>query len=281
MTFAAIDGEILPSEDAKLPLDDLGFLRGLGVFENFRTYNKQPFRLMDRYEKLKGSGAAIGITLRYSYEEIEEMITSLIKRSHSEEVTLRLVLTGGSSNNGLTIDSISRFIILMRPMEKLPTRYTEEGLHLITTHLKRPFPTLKSLEYLSSILALKEAKDKGADDALYLNENQGILETTTANFFAFSRGKLLTTNSKEILPGITRKVILELQKNIEFETIDLADLPLLEEAFTSSSIKGILPVASINGHRIGNGKLGQQTKELISRFSAYAHQATLPSSHFA
>ena len=117
-------------------------------------------------------------------------------------------------------------------------------------------------------MALKKAKAAGALEALYVNRQQHILEGTTTNFFIFQGSKLITPGD-DILPGITRDVVLELVQD-QFEVIErpilFDDLPLASEAFITASNKEVMPVCRVNNIIIGNGLPGPNTKTIMDEY---------------
>jgi len=142
------------------------------------------------------------------------------------------------------------------------------GYKVITTSLQRVAPQAKTTSYLAAIRALKDASRRGADDALFVNEQGHVLEGTRSNFFVF-RGNTLVTPRAEILMGITRNVVLELAQGrfpIEERPILLEELPQVDEAFMTGSSREIMPVVQIDDLVIGNGRPGKRTYELEQKF---------------
>ena len=121
---------------------------------------------------------------------------------------------------------------------------------------------------MAAVQALKEAANRGAADALFVNEQGHVQEATRSNFFIF-RGDILVTPRDGVLHGITRNVVLQLAQGrfaVEERPILLEELPLADEAFITSSSKEITPVVKIEDLVIGSGKPGPRTTELEQRF---------------
>ncbi len=148
----------------------------------------------------------------------------------------------------------------------------QEGMKAITTRQLRFLPNVKSTNYFPSVSALKNAVKSGCDDALFINDQDEILEGTTSNVFFFKNGTLFTDNSDLIINGVTRDIVLEIAKNyypIELKPITLSDLKNCQEAFFTSSIKDLIPLVQIDQIKIGDGKPGPFTNHLRSLFRIY------------
>jgi branched-chain amino acid aminotransferase len=134
--------------------------------------------------------------------------------------------------------------------------------------LHRALPEAKTANYVAAIRALKEAACYGASDALFVNEQDHVLEATRSNFFIF-RGDTLITPRTGVLIGVTRNVVLGLARDrfaIEERPIQLEELFIADEAFLTSSSREITPIVQIDDWTIGDGKPGPRTYELEQRF---------------
>ncbi|NGX47897.1 MAG: D-alanine aminotransferase [Chlamydiae bacterium] len=265
MITSYINGKYL--EEAVISVFDLGFLRGHGIFENFRTYQRQPVFLKKRLLRLEKSARAVGIDLPQSLEEIEKIVHSLIENNGFIESVIRIILTKGETEDGITPLRNSSLIVITMPLTPPPAEYYEKGIYAITANEKRPMPHIKTLNYLPALMLLDEARAKGAQEVLYCSENK-ILEGTTCNFFAI-KGNTLITAPEQILPGITREIILQEAKSsfaIEMRPLHLNEIAEIDEAFVSSSIKEIVPIVAIDGQKIGVGIPGPKTAEIAELF---------------
>ncbi|NGX46310.1 MAG: D-alanine aminotransferase [Chlamydiae bacterium] len=262
-----INGVYCPTEESTISVQDLGFLRGIGVFEYMRTYQKRPFYLQKRLERLKSSTETLGIPLSYSIAEIEKITHALIEKAPWEELTLRILATGGTSLDGLTPTGGGSLVVL-----SAPTPAPAEPLRLITYEAARYHPECKTLHYLPALLARQKAKQLGADDALFCTGNGEILEATTANFFAIKEGVLITAE-QGILKGITRQILLDKlwEGRIEYRPLHRSEIPTLDEAFITSSIREIVPIISIDGHSL---PAQTTTNQLIQAFKKLTSQET-------
>jgi len=266
-----VNGEYLPLDQASLPLNDLGIVRGYGIFDYLRTYNKVPFRLREHVERLQKSAELIGLSLPWSTEEIEGITQETLRRNNLPEASIRLVVTGGSSADFITPPEEPSLVVIVTPVAQYPVEYYEKGVKVVTVPIERFIPQAKTLNYISAIMALQQAKRANAIDALYVNQQSHVLEGTTTNFFVFRESKLITPK-ENILNGITRNVVLELAKN-RFEIVEQPiyynDLNSCDEAFITSSTKEIMPVVQIDDLQISNGKPGEKTQLLMHLFNNY------------
>lgn len=257
---------------ASIPLFDLGVVRGYGVFDYLRTYNRVPFHLHKHLSRFILSAKSIGLCVPKTLSEIEVLITDMMTRVVADELSIKLILTGGISEDQLTFENEPTLAIAVYPFAPLVTQEEyARGFSVMITKQERILPESKTLVYLPAILALQEAKKLGFDDALYMNKSNHLLESTTSNLFAFKEGKLYTPN-QEILNGITREVILSIAKK-HFEVYEAPilynELDSIDEIFLTSSNKEIVPVVAVNKHQIGTGLPGKKTKFLMKEFAAY------------
>lgn len=259
-------------DEAKISVFDLSVLRGYGVFEYLRTYQKEPFHLEDHLKRLKRSAAQVGIPLPKSLDEIEALVFETIQQAAFQEVSIKIVITGGASEDYYLPEDRPNFLIIAYPYAPYPEIFYEQGVRLITKTFARSFPTAKTIEYLPAIVAMKEAKKVGAEDVLFIDSKGSILETGTANFFAFKGGTLITPG-EGVLPGITRQVVLELAQElcpIEIREIKAEEIPTFDGAFITSSNKEVMPVSQIDDTLLGQGKIYPMINQLIEKFTEYS-----------
>lgn len=266
-----LNGNYVPVDQACLPINDLGILRGYGVFDFLRTYNGIPFRLREHVQRLQKSAKLINLSLPWSTEEIEAIAQDTLARNHLAEANIRIVVTGGSSTDFITPSGQPSLMVIVTPVSNLPSAYYEQGVKVISVKIERFLPTAKSLNYISAIGALQQAKLTNAVEALYVNQQGHVLEGTTTNLFVF-RGSQLITPKEGILYGITRAVVLELAKDrfdIVEQPIDYSELSYCDEAFITATNKEIMPVVQIDQIPISQGKPGERTQLLMHLFHKY------------
>lgn len=262
------NGRFVSLEEATVSVRDLAVLRGYGVFDFLRTYNGKPFKLREHLLRLERSARLILLDLPASLDEIEVIVLDTLHRNNIQEATVRIVVTGGISSDGITPCGDSGLIVLVSPAHLYPASFYNEGIKVITVKLERYIPGAKTINYIPAIVAQKQAKAVGAVEALYVNGQGHILEGTTTNFFIFKGNRLITPHS-DILPGVTRNVIVDLaQKHFELveQSITFDDLAAADEAFITASNKEVMPVHHVNEVQIGQGKPGPNTRQIIADF---------------
>lgn len=271
-----LDGQILSGDEAKISIFDLSFLRGFGVFDYMRTYNKIPFHLSDHLKRFKASAEGIGIPFKLDLSEIASIIYNLLEKAPYPEANVKVFLTGGTTHDQFLPEDNPKFIAWVYPLIPVPKTLYQTGVSLLTDIYQRPFPASKSIHYLTAIAGIRHAQKQGAHDILFLDSHGQILETGTANFFAIRDGTIITPKDN-ILLGITRKVVLDLieKRNIpvQVRSIAASEIPSFDGAFITGSNKVIVPVAKINQSSFSIHPL---THLLMEDFSLYAHSQTLP-----
>ena len=271
-----LNGEYMRAEDASLPLGDLAIVRGFGVFDFLRTYGHEPFMLREHVQRLLRSAAQIGLDMPWSLDEIEAIVSETNDRNGLSDVTIRIVATGGvSSNYMLPQDNTSLAVMVHTLKPYAPEIYTE-GAYVTTTDIARLLPTVKSLNYLGAIIAVREADKAGAVEAVYRTPDGRVTEGTRSNLFLLRGGKVVTP-AREILLGITRQAVLEtIAGAYEVTEADITYEELLgaDELFLTSTTKEVMPISRVDGTPIGNGRAGECTLDIAERFRALVAQRT-------
>lgn len=270
MNIYYVDGKFVPADRAMIPVDDLALVRGIGVFDLMRTYHGKPFFLIEHVDRLLVSARSIGLELPWSHEEICRMALETLSRNDLEEANIRIIITGGSSDDFMSPAGKPRLLVLVTPLPELPAQWYRRGIKVITRKIRRINPGAKSINYLSAAMALRHAQAQGAVEVLSLDDDDNVLEGTTSNVFAFLHDRLVTPD-RGILSGITRKVVLEIAAG--HFSIELRDLPRREllkaqEVFITGTNIGLVPVVDIDGTRIGKGSPGPKTGRITTLLEA-------------
>ncbi|MCU0500037.1 MAG: aminotransferase class IV [Anaerolineae bacterium] len=269
-----VDGEFVHSDSAQLPVTDLAIVRGYGVFDFMRTYGGKPFHLDEHIQRLFRSADLIGLDLPWTHEQVKTVVLETVARNAYAESNVRIVVTGGDSQDFLNPNGTPRLLVLCLPANPPPAHYYTDGVKAITFPYARFEPQAKTLNYIPAIMAMRQARAAGAVEAIYTDRGLA-LEGTTTNVFAWIKGRWVTPHD-EILWGITRQVVLALARPVYGE-IEVRDLPLAEllqadEVFISASNKQIMPIVQIDQTVIGSGQPGPETAQMIALFRAYTEQ---------
>jgi len=276
-----INGEITRGAEAKISVFDRGFLYGDSVYEATRTFSRKPFRMNRHLDRLFESARMVSIIPTLTKEQILTEIEKTIEASPDENVSLRIVLTRGT-NSSLGLDpelsGPNNLIIFARKIAPNPDWWLKTGLSVIfsSKKLNETGALPKTGNYQENMLAYKIAKEAGVDDALMVNNDGFVTEGTTSNVWMVKNNILLTPPlSAGILDGLTRKTLLEMAscsklpvKLIE-ENLTKKDFLDAEECFITSTTRNLVPVTSIDGQKIGSGKPGSVTIDLLNRYLEY------------
>lgn len=269
MDIYYVNGRFVKEADAHISVSDLSVIRGYGIFDFLRTYNGVPFHLGEHLSRLQNSGRLIGLGLPCPLEEIEVLVLRGLTESRHKEKNIRIVVTGGISDNGITPGNAPQLLLIISATTPFPFSYYQQGAKLITSHIERFMPGAKTINYIPAILCQKEARDQGAIEAIYVDRDGYLQEGTTSNLFVVRDGHLITPSCDRILPGITRQVVLELAK----ENVEIAERPvhkdeirLLDEVFITSSVKEVIPITAIDSVIIGTGSIGPVSQKVMELF---------------
>ena len=266
-----LNGELITEKDLNISIRDLGFTRGYAVFDFLITYpHHRPFMLSKHIDRLFNSASLIGLSIPWSKEQISEWISKTLDANKDEaEKAIKIIISGGVADS-LIPTATSTIAILVDPRHTFPQEYYEKGIAVVTAKHNRYEPLAKSNNYIEGVKQAQVAAQAGAIDPIYYDDQQ-VLESSTSNVFAVINNKLLTPKSN-ILPGITRGVLLSILKldiPIAEEDFKLEDLLSAQEVFLSASNKEVMAVTKIDGKAVGDGTVGPITKEAMRQFKAF------------
>lgn len=279
-----INGTYYDKENAKISVYDHGLLYGDGIFEGMRSYSGKVFRLREHMDRLYESARAICLQIPISKEQMEADVMETLRRNNLNDAYIRLVVTRGAGSLGLDPNRTSnpQVIIIADLITLYPTELYESGLKIITASTIRNHPAalsprIKSLNYLNNIMAKIEGQQAGCVEALMLNHKGEVAECTADNIFIVKRDQLLTPpKDAGILEGITRNAVLGLARSLGIQAHETPltrhDLLVADECFLTGSAAEVIPVTSIDGRSIGDGKVGPTTKKLMAEFKALVHR---------
>jgi branched-chain amino acid aminotransferase len=234
MQLASVDGAVGPAEEARIPVTDEGLTRGDGAFEVMRLYGGRPYALEDHLARLARSCA--GLRLDADLAAVREEAEALLEAAGPVEGMIRIVLTRGG-----------RRIMVIEP---LPVRGAVARVMTVRYAPNRVLDGLKTLSYAGNMLATRLAREQGYDEALLVTPHGRVLEGPTWSFFWVRDGAVLTPPLEDrILASITRARVIE-ETGAAEEPCTLADLQGAEEAFIASTVREVMPIASIDDLRL-------------------------------
>ena len=272
MAIQFYNGEFLPKEAIKFSINDVGILRGYGIFDFMRAVDGVPLFLENYLDRFFNSARITGMEVPYSREKIESVIHELVTINGFALGYVKLVMTGGDSPDGF-LPGRPNLAILNDTLQSPPAHKFEEGISLLTCDYTRDFPQAKSVNYVMSIRLNPQKAAGGHEDVLY-HHNGLISEVSRGNVFFFKGGKLIT-NEAGILQGITRMQVLKAaQGTFETEVRDFTmdELLAADEMFMTGSNKLVMPVVRLDDHLIADGKVGANSKQMLQLFKNRAEQ---------
>lgn len=263
------NGEFLPREAIKFSIDDVGVLRGYGVFDFMRAIEGVPVFLENHLDRFENSAEVIGMELPFSREKIRSVIYELIKVNALPLGYIKLVMTGGVTPDGFAPGK-PNLAILNDVLENNAQKYYDEGTSLMTYDYTRDFPTSKTTGYVQAVKLLPQWKKDGHFDVLYHTAGR-VTELSRSNIFFF-KGDTLVTNENTILKGISRMKVLEVA-GVMFETeirdFSLDELRAADEVFMTSTNRRVMPVIKLDEQPIGDGKVGGNCKKLLRAYDEF------------
>ncbi len=268
-----LNGEYLPLSEAKVSVLDRGFLFGDGVYEVIPSYSGQLFRVHDHLERLKESQARIRLLLDFDSEKWLEILNPLLDQSKDQYIYLQIT-RGVAPKREHAFPRESKPTVFAMCSDLQPFAGAEAGVKALTMEDSRwELCNVKATTLLANILLRQAAIEQGAAEAI-LHKNGYITEGAASNLFAVINDILVTPkNTAEILPGITRKVILELaeKNNIQSreKTISLQALKTASEIWVTSSTREIVPVIMLDSKAVGDGKPGVVWQKMNQLFQDY------------
>lgn len=269
MQYYSINGELLPADEARLHVSDLGLLRGYGVFDYFRVLGFTPLFIEDYLARFERSARLLNLELPSGPTDLKRQIDALVRANEVPDARVQLLLTGGYAPDGFT-PTEPNLLILERFLKPLDPTLYQDGAKLIVYEYRRDIPAAKTTNYTVAIHLLPRQQQAGAVDVLYYRDGV-VTETARSNVFIVKDGTLLTPQ-QNILEGVTRKQILKLaRKHYEVTEAELSlqDVLDAEEVFITSTLKGVLPIISVEGNIISSGNPGEVARHLGELFEAH------------
>ena len=275
--FIWMDGKFVKWKNAKVHIMTHALHYGSAVFEGIHSYKTEAgtaiFRLNEHIERFFLSAKAISMKLRFTKNQLKDAVKKVIKINNVGNAYIRPIAYYGYGNIGVFPQNVPVNVsVLTIPWE----HYYSKNLRVMTSKYVRHseksavYGTKISGNYANSILAMYEARQKGYDEALMLDLHGSVSEGPAENIFAIKNGNLLTPNSRSALPGITRDSILKLSKELGIKAyekrVKLSEVKNADELFFCGTATEIAPIISVDGEKIGNGKIGEITLEIKNKF---------------
>jgi branched-chain amino acid aminotransferase len=282
--YASVNGSVVPAAEARVSVLDNGFTFGDAVYETLRTYGGRPFELHRHLTRLRASAARLGFDIPLGDADLGRQLDTLLDRAENSESYIRLIVSRGEGDISYHFERVAgpTIVMVVKPLEPFPEAAYEEGIDVAVVDIRRNHPSaldpaIKSCNLLNNILAVRQAQSRGAEEALLLNDRGELAEGASTNLFVVMGGAVRTPPlTAGILAGITRDVLFGLLQDLQLpfreEPILLDALRAADEAFLTSSTREAMPIRTVDGRRVGNGRPGPVTRKIMAAFRAYAYQ---------
>ncbi len=255
-----LNGEIITADQARVSVFDRGFMRGDGLFETLRSYGGRLFRLDDHLARLDHGMEILHYDMTSADLDLKAACETTLRASAVQDARVRVQVTRGVGSTEFNAhnEGVPTVLITVHPI----VSKTSKPLDVIVASIRRdqmsPFASIKTINYLPSILARREAEVAGVDDAILLNYAGNVAEGCASNVFLVKDGVLVTPDiASGALPGIIRVTILEIARDLgipAFErTVAPGELERADEIFLTSSAREVAPVETIDAKRVGHG----------------------------
>ena len=278
--FIWLNGELVPWRDARVHVLTHTLHYGVGCFEGVRAYDTprgpQIFRLDEHTTRLFDSAQILMVSIPYSREEISAAQREVLVANELREGYLRPVVFLGSEAMGLRAEGLSVNVsIACWPWpDYMDADSRDRGIKVRTSSYTRHHVNIAMCkakangQYINSILALREAQDGGADEALLLDNEGYVAEGSGENVFIVKNGEIHTPELTSCLPGITRDTILVFAREqgltVHERRITRDEVYVADEAFFTGTAAEVLPIRELDGRIIGSGERGPITQTLQS-----------------
>ncbi len=272
--IAWIDGTFSDLSEAKISIEDRGYLLGDGIYEVIRVYKGRPFYLDAHLQRLLRSAEAIKLELPFSVDQITKTVSELIEKSSCFEGYIYMQITRGSARRDHLFpnDAVPTMVMYVRelePVSDLDAIEPQEGITLpderwLNCHIK-------TTNLLPNLLARQKASEAGAVEAILYRQGGIVTEGTRSNVFAVIEGKVRTHPATNlILSGITREIVLDILKDLSIpvlaEAFNLQELETASEAWLTSTIMEVNPLRAVNGKPFKASAPGPVCKQLMEVF---------------
>ena len=284
-----LNGTLLPRGQAKISPFDHGFLYGYALFETMRAYSGYIFRFQKHLDRLTRSAELIGLPL--GTFDLEKACYDTLRANNLGDARIRLTVSIGEGENAPDPPPHPRPTVLIVATSYTPPSAEKyrNGFKAVVSSMQQnsqsPLSRLKSANYLNNVLARKEAKAAGADEALLLNERGFLCEGSTSNVFLVTGDGLITPDEESgCLPGVTRQAVIELASELGMDVaqreVQIEELLQANEAFVTNSLLELMPLGEVDGKPIGGEsekeKGSKVTERLMIGYGAVVARETKP-----
>ena len=274
MTIVYLNGEYLPLEQAKVSVEDRGFIFGDGIYEVLRYYGGRPFHLDAHLSRLQHSAQASRLPLSPAAANLPEIMERLLVENNLQDTNIYIECTRGASHprvHAFPAQTSPTLLVMPQPFYALPPGAREHGVPAITVpDLRWGRCDIKSIMLLPNVMAKTEAHDAGVFEAILVRDGI-VTEGSSCNIVAVLDGTLATHPADyKILGGVTRDVVLGLARDLRMKVRESAftrdEMYGAEEVFLTTTTAEVLSISQIDGRTIGAGESGPVAQRLYQAF---------------
>ncbi len=283
-----LNGKLVPDSEASVSVIDHGFMYGDGIFEGIRVYNRKIFKLKEHIARLFTGARAIAIEIPMAEEQFVDAVCEVVRTNELVDGYIRVTVSRGPAL-GLDPRNCTKptIVIMTGSLALYPEDMYRNGLRVVTVSTRVPpaqslEPRIKSLgKYICNIQAKIEANLVNAGEGLMLNTEGYVAECTGDNIFVIKGGVVKTPPAYAgILEGITRATVMDLAREAGLPVVEtmmtIFDVYSADECFLTGTAAEVIPVVDVDSRRIGDGKPGEITNQLIKAFRVVTASEGVP-----
>jgi branched-chain amino acid aminotransferase group I len=270
-----LNGTFISRDQARISPLDYGFLYGFGLFETMRAYDGSIFRIESHLKRLENAAGILG--LQIDVPELQGAVRDTLFANQLQNARIRITISAGEGEMVPDPATCTNPVIMITAghyqpySEQVYNRGFSASVSSICRNSRSPLAGLKTTNYLESLLARREARSSGYDEAILLNEKGLLAEASMSNIFIVSEGVLRTPGKESgILPGITRDIVLKMALRLGIviaeQDIGLDELLHAEEVFITNSLIELMPVTGIDKKPVGNGMPGPVSQKMMEAY---------------
>ena len=261
-----LNGEIVPYGEAKISIEDRGFTFADGIYEMVRIVAGRPFRAEAHLDRFQGGARALEIDLPFARDGLHGALLELVKANGVSEGTLYVQLTRGAAprDHAFPEGVAPTLVMLARPKVGQPAGRLENGVSVVTApDLRWGYCEVKTIGLLPNVIAYQHARSDGCFEAILVRDGV-VTEGAHSNAFCVRGGTVYTHPIVNILPGITRRKLIEALRSEGLEVkeigVPLDEFRAADEVFLTGTTTEVMPVVAIDDDTVGDGKPGEVSR---------------------
>lgn len=284
-----MNGTLIDEEQCCISVLSHGLHYGTSAFEGIRAYDSGSdvviFRMMDHLARLRRSAAALGVPVHYSDEDLRDAITTVVRENGLRCAYIRPLISIGPGSLSLNLSSAdNQPVVVIAAWDWGSYFSADQGISLITGVGRRVSSQAQlrqakvSGAYANAYVASAAAREKGADEALLLDESGFLAEASAANIFLVKNGILMTPTCRAALAGITRDTIMTLANHLGYDVqegdLSVKSLHEADEVFLTGTACQVTPVTNVDGRTVNGGNVGDVTRQLQCSYLTAVHSSS-------